>query len=285
MRRRGRRARTRVVDAPMRSYSLERGPGRARTWCSSSLRVRVLRPLRPSSCCPSCSCLSSCGAAPGRASSSCGSRRRASRPSDSAGPRAGSGSTSSKPWGRGTLPAGEGPRRETQGEVLITVDGAPLDCGHSLAVRNHSPTGPAGGYGGSGPTQLALAILLVVTDEATAERFYQPFPWSVIAPIEADRWALDAGDVLGGLEVGGRLGRTTSSTWRWTRVVRAGCLGTQRICPAAVRPPCLCGRIRAQYILSIRILGFAIPPCLCGDEPVPERCTAMDSATTPRARG
>ena len=108
---------------------------------------------------------------------------------------------------------------------------------------------------------------------------------SVIAPIEADRWALDAGDVLGGLEVGGRLGRTTSCTWRWTRVVRAGCLGTQRICPAAVRAPCLCGRIRAQYILSIRILGFATPPCLCGDEPVPERCTAMDSATTPRARG
>ena len=250
-----------------------------------SLRVRVLRPLRPSLCCPSCSCLSSCGAAPGRASSSCGSRRRSSPPSDSAGPRAGSGSTSSKPWGRGTLPAGEGPRRETQGEVLITVDGAPLDCGHSLAVRNHSPTGPAGGYGGSGPTQLALAILLVVTDEATAERFYQPFPWSVIAPIEADRWALDAGDVLGWLEVGGRLGRTTSCTWRWTRVVRAGCLGTQRICPAAVRPPCLCGRIRAQDILSIRILGFATPLCLCGDEPVPERCTAMDSATTPRARG
>ena len=143
------------------------------------------------------------------------------------------------------LPAGEGPRRETQGEVLITVDGAPLDCGHSLAVRNPSPTGPAWGYGGSGPTQLALAILLAVTDEATAERFYQPFPWSVIAPIEADRWALDAGDVLGGLEVGGRLGRTTSSTWRWTRVVRAGCLGTQRICPAAVRPPCRSSPLRA----------------------------------------
>ena len=28
----------------------------------------------------------------------------------------------------------------------------------SLAVRNHSPTGPAWGYDGSGPAQLALAI-------------------------------------------------------------------------------------------------------------------------------
>ena len=47
-----------------------------------------------------------------------------------------------------------------------------------------------GGYGGSGPAQLALAILLAVTDEATAERFYQKFKWDVLAPIEADRWAL-----------------------------------------------------------------------------------------------
>ena len=67
-------------------------------------------------------------------------------------------------------------------------------------MRNHSPTGPAWGYGGSGPAQLALAILLAVTDAAPAQRFYQQFKWSVIAPIEADRWVLDAGDVLNWLE-------------------------------------------------------------------------------------
>ena len=86
-----------------------------------------------------------------------------------------------------------------KGEVLIT-DGAPLDWRASLAVRSHSPTGPAWGYGGSGPDHLALAILLAVIDEATAERFYQQFKWSVIGPIEVDRWAMDAGDVLGWLE-------------------------------------------------------------------------------------
>ncbi len=84
-----------------------------------------------------------------------------------------------------------GERRKV--EVVVTADGAPLDWRSSLAVRNHSPTGPAWGYGGSGPAQLALAILLAVTDEATAERFYQRFKWDVIAPIEADRWALDSG--------------------------------------------------------------------------------------------
>ena len=59
-------------------------------------------------------------------------------------------------------------------------------------MRNHSPTGPAWGYGGLGPAQLALGIPLPVTDEATAERFKR----SVIALIEADRSTLDAGDIL-----------------------------------------------------------------------------------------
>ena len=245
----------------MRSYSLERGPGRPRTWCSSF---------------PSCPCPSSSSpffvlplvllpvfvrrrpragflvlrlAPPGFT---------ASPPADSARPRAGSGSTSSKPWGRGTLPAGEGPRRETQGEVLIDGRRRAAGLRASLAVRNPSPTGPAWGYGGSGPTQLAPAILLAVTDEATAERFYQPFPWSVIAPIEADRWALDAGDILGGLEVGGRLGRTTSCTWRWTKVVRAGCLGTPTHLPRRLYVhPCLCGRIRAQDAFANSLSPFA----------------------------
>ena len=94
-----------------------------------------------------------------------------------------------------------------KGEVLITVGGAPLNWRSSLAVRNHSPTGPAWGYGGSGPAPLALAILLAVTDEATAEWFYQKFKWDVLAPLEADRWALDTGDILGWFGVGGGDGR------------------------------------------------------------------------------
>ena len=88
-----------------------------------------------------------------------------------------------------------------QGEVLVTVDGTPLDWRASLAVRNHSPTGPAWGYSGSGPAQLALAVLLAVTDEVTAERFYQKFKRDVLSLIEADRWTLDAGDVRRWLEL------------------------------------------------------------------------------------
>ena len=40
-----------------------------------------------------------------------------------------------------------------QREVLVTVDGTPLDWRALLVVRNHSPTGPAWGYSGSGPAQ------------------------------------------------------------------------------------------------------------------------------------
>ena len=65
-----------------------------------------------------------------------------------------------------------GERRK--GEVLATVDGTPLNRRSSLAVRNHSPTGSAWGYGGSGSAQLALAILLAVTDEATKCRTFRP---------------------------------------------------------------------------------------------------------------
>ena len=40
-----------------------------------------------------------------------------------------------------------------------------------------------------------------MTAEATAERFYQRFKWGTfIAPIKADRWVLDSGDVLGWLQ-------------------------------------------------------------------------------------
>ena len=60
----------------------------------------------------------------------------------------------------------------------------------SLCLRNHSPTGPNWGYHGSGPAQLAIAILLAVTDTEEAQRFYPLFRSGVLAGIRADRWTL-----------------------------------------------------------------------------------------------
>jgi hypothetical protein len=52
----------------------------------------------------------------------------------------------------------------------------------SLKVRNHSPTGFEWGYGGSGPAQTALALLLHWTgDHEVATSYYQDFKFAVVA--------------------------------------------------------------------------------------------------------
>jgi hypothetical protein len=70
----------------------------------------------------------------------------------------------------------------------------------SLKIRNHSPTGFSWGYGGSGPAQLALALLLEETQDAKlAEHFYMDFKWDVIARLSKDEgppWTLTSTDIL-----------------------------------------------------------------------------------------
>lgn len=64
----------------------------------------------------------------------------------------------------------------------VWIDGKPLPLRESLKVCNHSPTGFNWGYGGSGPAQLALAILLKFTDKQTAVCLHQSFKSEFIAP-------------------------------------------------------------------------------------------------------
>ena len=54
----------------------------------------------------------------------------------------------------------------------------------SQKLVNHSPDGFAWGYGGSGPAQTALAILLELVPEDVALRNYQQFKWDVIAKVQ-----------------------------------------------------------------------------------------------------
>ena len=62
----------------------------------------------------------------------------------------------------------------------VWLDGKELLPNRSQKMWNHSPDGFAWGYSGSGPAQLALAIMLELTGEA---RGYQDFKWKVIAEI------------------------------------------------------------------------------------------------------
>lgn len=58
----------------------------------------------------------------------------------------------------------------------------------SQAIINHSPNGFSWGYGGSGPAQCALGILLDMTgDKAVATRWYQTFKSEVIAHLPTDK--------------------------------------------------------------------------------------------------
>ena len=66
----------------------------------------------------------------------------------------------------------------------VFVNGKELLPAESQKVRNHSPDGFSWGYGGSGPAQLALAILLVFLPKERAVSIYQDFKWEVIAVLD-----------------------------------------------------------------------------------------------------
>ncbi len=62
----------------------------------------------------------------------------------------------------------------------------------SLKVWNHSPTGFSWGYGGSGPSQLALALLLDVTGDAVlSSRLHQAFRWGFVAQWQ-ETWTINS---------------------------------------------------------------------------------------------
>jgi hypothetical protein len=85
-------------------------------------------------------------------------------------------------------------------EALVTVSSGfglyGLDL--RLDLANHSPTGFAWGYGGSGPTQLALAILADALDDAPrALSLYRELKGSLTARLPQDQpWRMTRADVL-----------------------------------------------------------------------------------------
>ena len=85
--------------------------------------------------------------------------------------------------------------RRTWRAVEVTVNGGPLNP--RLDLRNHSPTGFEWGYCGSGPAQLALAILADhLADDEQALDFYQRFKWAVIAELPKRGWTLTSENIL-----------------------------------------------------------------------------------------
>lgn len=71
--------------------------------------------------------------------------------------------------------------------VRVMFDGRNDPLKLRLDLRNHSPTGFNWGYAGSGPAQLALAILADFTgSDDLAQVIYQDFKFAIIATLNGD---------------------------------------------------------------------------------------------------
>ena len=89
--------------------------------------------------------------------------------------------------------------KRTKMGPVVTVDGELLNL--RLELRSHSPTGFDWGYCGSGPAQLALAILadhFDSTDEAL--ELYQRFKWAVIAALPRNGWTFNTQQLEAAIE-------------------------------------------------------------------------------------
>jgi hypothetical protein len=76
------------------------------------------------------------------------------------------------------------------------------DLPKRLDLYNHSPTGFEWGYHGSGPAQLALAILAHhIKDDERAVRLHQYFKDDVVAHFDRDEWEITSEDIDRWLEL------------------------------------------------------------------------------------
>jgi Family of unknown function (DUF6166) len=79
----------------------------------------------------------------------------------------------------------------------VWIDDRELSPERSQAVVNHSPTGFSWGYGGSGPAQLALALLLeIARNTEMALLWYQDVKRHLIARLPQDDFAIDSQEIV-----------------------------------------------------------------------------------------
>ena len=84
-----------------------------------------------------------------------------------------------------TAPVGE--------EYIVTVDGEPLPKRYDLLSA--SPSGFSWAFSGSGPAQLAVALLAHAYDEEFATDHYQWFKRDVVSELPEDGWTLNKSEI------------------------------------------------------------------------------------------
>ena len=78
-------------------------------------------------------------------------------------------------------------------EVEVMADGESLDCRYDLLSA--SPSGFEWSYGGSGPAQLAIAILADAYDDEFACEYYRQFNREIASELPRDSWVLTKQDL------------------------------------------------------------------------------------------
>lgn len=101
-----------------------------------------------------------------------------------------------------TMYVGEDFGTVSGGTVVVEPDGRHLDPGlDNPDLPSHSPDGFQCGYRGSGPAQLAAALLYDVTGDAeTVQEHYQQFKTEVVATL-GDEWALSEPEIRAWLSI------------------------------------------------------------------------------------
>lgn len=93
------------------------------------------------------------------------------------------------------MPMYHGYRYQERGSPVVIKDGNPLSPKPSQKVWNHSPDGFEWGYEGSGPAQLALALLLDVThNPELSVRLHQTFKRHFVAAW-GKQWQICSDDI------------------------------------------------------------------------------------------
>lgn len=80
----------------------------------------------------------------------------------------------------------------------VSIFDRTLDLNRSLQLVNHSPSGFNWGYGGSGPAQLALALLVefMPNKETLAIRLHQQFKVDVVVDLPQEDFSFKEDVVL-----------------------------------------------------------------------------------------
>ncbi|MBX3397521.1 MAG: hypothetical protein KF873_02160 [Gemmataceae bacterium] len=92
--------------------------------------------------------------------------------------------------------------RVDEGVIVLRLfaDGTASELPPRTDLRLHSPDGFEWGYRGSGPTQLALAILVELLGESPggldmAQDLYQDFRVAVVGRWPSSSWSITAGEI------------------------------------------------------------------------------------------